>query len=302
MSYRHFSILTAVILTVSFCLFLVGYEKHALIQAQARIETHARIIEDAMWNYNHLGASEYLALAANTDNYEAMTVTHHNGEIFQAIQQDPPGSFEGLLIGLHLIPRVPLLAQVEYKGNIIGWVEATWLPRSIYVHAYIFFAAVMVYIVIFLYLRVLKAKKVLEDRVQERTAELSSSNRALKREIDDHAIAEAALRTSEEKHRLLAANITDVIWTMDLEMNFTYISPVATKMQGWDPEEIDTLTLASQISADSIEMVAKILADNLAEGEKSGNYNRSVTLEIDLFRKDGTTFPDGSDGVFRPRR
>lgn len=291
MSYRHFSILTAVILTVSFCLFLVGYEKHALIQAQARIETHARIIEDAMWNYNHLGASEYLALAANTDNYEAMTVTHHNGEIFQAIQQDPPGSFEGLLIGLHLIPRVPLLAQVEYKGNIIGWVEATWLPRSIYVHAYIFFAAVMVYIVIFLYLRVLKAKKVLEDRVQERTAELSSSNRALKREIDDHAIAEAALRTSEEKHRLLAANITDVIWTMDLEMNFTYISPVATKMQGWDPEEIDTLTLASQISVDSIEMVAKILADNLAEGEISGNYNRSVTLEIDLFRKDGTTFP-----------
>ena len=291
MSHRHISILTAILLTASFCLFVVGYEKHALVQAQARIETHARIIEDAMWNYNHLGASEYLALAADTYHYESLTVTHHNGDIFQEIQTEKPGPFESFLIRLHLIPRVPLLAQVEYKGNIIGWVEATWLPRSIYVYAYVFFAAVLVYIVIILYLRVLKAKNVMEERVQERTTELLSANRALKREIDDHAVAEKALRASEEKHRLLAANISDVIWTMDLEMNFTYVSPAAAKMQGWSLEEIKTLTLASLISAESIDMVANILADNLAEGAKKGDYNRSVTLEIDQFRKDGTLFP-----------
>ncbi len=87
---------------------------------------------------------------------------------------------------------------------------------------------------------------------------------------------------------------------MDLEMNFTYVSPVAAKMQGWSLEEIKTLTLASLISAASIDMVANILADNLAEGEKTGNYNRSVTLEIDQFRKDGTPITDGSDGIFRP--
>ncbi len=208
MSHRQISILTAILLTASFCLFVVGYEKHALVQAQARVETHARIIEDAMWNYNHLGASEYLTLAADTYHYESLTVTHHNGDIFQEIRTEKPGPFESFLIRLHLIPRVPLLAQVEYRGNIIGWVEATWLPRWIYVFAYVFFAAVLVYIVIFLYLRVLKAKNVMEDRVQERTTELLSSNRALKREIDDHAIAEKALRASEEQHRLLAANIS----------------------------------------------------------------------------------------------
>ena len=291
MSHRHISILTAILLTASFCLFVVGYEKHALVQAQARIETHARIIEDAMWNYNHLGASEYLELAADTYNYESLTVTHHNGDIFQEIKTAKPGVFESFLIRLHLIRRVPLLAQVEYKGNIIGWVEATWLPRSIYVYAYVFFAAVLVYIVIILYLRVLKAKNVMEERVQERTTELLSANRALKREIDDHAVAEKALRASEEKHRLLAANINDVIWTMDLEMNFTYVSPATTRMHGWRLEEIKTLTLASLISAESIDMVANILADNLAEGAKKGDYNRSVTLEIDQFRKDGTLFP-----------
>jgi len=291
MSHRQINILTAILLTVSFCLFVVGYEKYTLVRAQARIETHARIIQDAMWNYNHLGASEYLALAADTDNYQSLTVTHHNGDIFQEIRTEKPGPFESFLIHLHLIPRVHLLAQVEYKGNIIGWVEAIWLPRSIYVYAYVFFAAVMVYIVIFLYLRVLKAKNVMEDRVQERTAELLSSNRALKQEIDNHAIAEKALRASEEKHRLLAANINDVIWTMDLEMNFTYVSPATTRMHGWQLEEIRTLKLDSLISAASLDMVANILADNLAEAAKTGDYNRSVTLEIDQYRKDGTQFP-----------
>jgi PAS domain-containing protein len=92
-------------------------------------------------------------------------------------------------------------------------------------------------------MRVLRAKHVLEDRVEERTAELVNSNRALKREIDERISAEEALRASEEKHRLLAANINDVIWTMDLEMNYTYISPVVTKMHGWDAEEIESLTL-----------------------------------------------------------
>jgi hypothetical protein len=129
MSYRNISILTAIMFALSFGLFVMGYEKHALIQAQARIETHARIIEDAMWNYNHLGASEYLALAADTDRYESLTATHHNGDIFQEIRPENANSFEKLLIRLGLIPRVPLMARVEYRGNVIGWVEAIWLPR-----------------------------------------------------------------------------------------------------------------------------------------------------------------------------
>jgi hypothetical protein len=51
MSKRNISMLTAILFALSFGLFVRAYEKHALIQAQTRIETHARIIEDAMWNY-----------------------------------------------------------------------------------------------------------------------------------------------------------------------------------------------------------------------------------------------------------
>jgi len=36
---------------------------------------------------------------------------------------------------------------------------------------------------------------------------------------------EQALRVSEQRYRLLADNITNVIWTIDLNENFTYVSP-----------------------------------------------------------------------------
>jgi len=291
MSHRHIHLLTAVLLALMFCAFVIGYEKHALTEAQERIQTHARIIEDAMWNYNHLGASEYLALAAETHGYESLTVTHHNGDVFQDIRTDSVGRLEQLLIRLRLIPRVPLIAHVEYRGNIIGWVEATWLSRSIYIHAYVFFAAVLIYLVVFLYLRVLKSKKVLEDRVQERTAELLASNQALKKEIDERIHAEEALRASEQQYRLLADNINDVIWTMDLDFNYTYISPVAVKMHGWSLEALKTLTIDQIMPPESIDMAASLLAGHIAEGERTGDYIRSVTMELDLFRQDGTTFP-----------
>ena len=291
MNHRHIYILTAVLLAVFFGLFIMGYEKHALVGAQARIQTHARIIEDAMWNYNHTGAAEYLALAADTHNYESLMVTHHDGGVFQNIRIEKRGHLEQWLIRLHLIPRVPLKAAVEYNGNLIGWVEAVWLPRSIYIYAYVFFATVLIYAVIFLYLRVLKAKKVLEDRVQARTSELLSSNRALKREIHERALAEEALRASEEKYRLLTVSINDVIWTMDLEMTFTHISLAASRMLGWDLEELSTLTLDQLLPESSLEMVANLFAKQLAEGQKTGHYTTAVTVEVDQYRKDGTTLP-----------
>jgi two-component system cell cycle sensor histidine kinase/response regulator CckA len=291
MSHRHINLLAAVVLALSFCLFVYGYEKHALVQAQERIETHARIIQDAMWNFNHLGAAEYLALAAETHGYESLTVTHHSGEIFQEIRPDPPGRFERLLIRLHLIPRVPLLARVEYQGNVIGWVEAVWLSRAIYVCGYVFFATLLVYMVVCLYLRGVRAKKDLEDRVLERTSELLTANRALQREIDERIAAEEALRASEEKHRLLAANLKDVIWTMDLAMNYTYVSPAAVTMHGWHADELKTLTIEKVLPPASLETAATLLAEQLAEGEKTGDYRRAVTVEIDLYKRDGSTFP-----------
>jgi diguanylate cyclase (GGDEF)-like protein/PAS domain S-box-containing protein len=49
---------------------------------------------------------------------------------------------------------------------------------------------------------------------------------------------ENKLRESEERHRLLADHASDVIWTMDIEGKFTYVSPSVEKLRGYTPEEV----------------------------------------------------------------
>ena len=64
----------------------------------------------------------------------------------------------------------------------------------------------------------IKAYDELETRVKKRTAELTETNKALQTQIVKRKQAGEDLIKSEEKYRLLAENVTDVIWTMDLDM------------------------------------------------------------------------------------
>jgi diguanylate cyclase (GGDEF)-like protein/PAS domain S-box-containing protein len=58
------------------------------------------------------------------------------------------------------------------------------------------------------------------------------------RDITEIKAIEAKLQQSEERHRLLADNAADVIWTMDLEGRFTYVSPSVKKLRGYTVEEV----------------------------------------------------------------
>jgi PAS domain S-box-containing protein len=286
MKQKSVSLITAIVLTIAFCTFIMVYEKRTLVEARSRIDAHARIIEDAVWNFNHQGVDEYLKLAAFKDRYESLRVTHHNGERFQEIQIRPTTGLDRLLVAVRLMPRVQLESHVQHLGNIIGRVEAVWIPDTIYVHAYVFLALVMVFAIIQLYLRLLKSKARLEERVEARTAELTASNLELKQEIEEHARAEAALRASEQKHRLLSENINDVIWAMDLDLNYTYISPVATKVHGWDPAYRATLTAEKALTPASLRKASRLFAEQIAIGERTGDYSRTIVTDLEVIRKD----------------
>lgn len=64
-----------------------------------------------------------------------------------------------------------------------------------------------------------------------------------------------ALRQSEARHRLLTDHASDVIWTMDLVGNITYVSPSVQRQRGFTAEEVMQQHVTEALTADSAQLV-----------------------------------------------
>ncbi|MCU0554794.1 MAG: PAS domain S-box protein [Syntrophales bacterium] len=112
------------------------------------------------------------------------------------------------------------------------------------------------------------------------------------RDITERMRMEEKLRRSEERYRLMADNIRDLIWTMDLRMNLDYVSPSMRTMYGYTPEEAKGFRFEKLLTPDAVQKVLalyRVIKGLMAQGTLSGK-GFSETLVLEHVRKDGSTF------------
>jgi PAS domain S-box-containing protein len=96
----------------------------------------------------------------------------------------------------------------------------------------------------------------LEERIRERTAELTSTNKELQQEIRERRQVARALRESEEKYRLLVETANEAIFiAQDGAIKFP--NPKTIEMTGYSEREVMAMPFVNLIHPDDREMVVE---------------------------------------------
>lgn len=106
--------------------------------------------------------------------------------------------------------------------------------------------------------------------------------------ITDRKITEKELKKSEERYRFITDNSTDVIWTMNLEGWFTFVSPSVYHLRGYTPEEVIEKPVVDAISPGSVGLAMQIM-NNTHEKVKAGLRPEPEFFEVEQPCKDGST-------------
>jgi diguanylate cyclase (GGDEF)-like protein/PAS domain S-box-containing protein len=117
---------------------------------------------------------------------------------------------------------------------------------------------------------------------------IGRNNRRLQLALTASQEARTALHVSEERHRLLADNASDVIWTMDFTGRFTYVSPSVERLRGYSVAEVMEQSLVQYLTPASAKIAQEGLA-RLIEARQIHQQMIDFRAELEQVCKHGGT-------------
>lgn len=239
-----------------------------------RRERHTGFLSAATFspaeNYINMLPESYLGLEAayitdspafNSDNFAPEILAIMNSRNYAKEQF----SFMGDTV--HLVARgsYPLTNEVQSPNR--WWAVSIGLLLTVWICSLLYFSRV----------KTARMSALVEQRtrdLEERTGKLTEVNEAL--------------AESEVRYRMLADNVSDVIFTCDETSVCTYISPSVIHQTGFTPDEYLGKPFHEQMTGYSADRFKRSLIKVLTQDDMARTPRHGITLEYEVFCKDGS--------------
>ena len=93
-----------------------------------------------------------------------------------------------------------------------------------------------------------------------------------------------------ELHRLVIDSISDTAWIAAINYNLMWVSPSISQQRGFSPEELICIPLEKQMTSASFVELRTFITEHTKISQENNQRSSTGTLELELHRKDGTTF------------
>ncbi len=111
----------------------------------------------------------------------------------------------------------------------------------------------------------------------------------LEKSEEEYKISETSLLENLAKYKLLAENISDNLWILDLKtQKFLYTNPSVKNLTGYEQAEAITLSLEQIFLPGSLKIINKTIKDEVEKDEQE-DPDRSTTIELEMYHKNGHT-------------
>ncbi|MBU8891921.1 MAG: PAS domain S-box protein [Bacteroidales bacterium] len=143
----------------------------------------------------------------------------------------------------------------------------------------------------------LQAESVYLKNIAEKANEINEQKNNFKALYEEHKslneelhIAKDEIEESEKKYKLLTENSTDVIWTMDLDFNYLYLSSSSKRITNYSLEERKKVANSGLFKDESLLNARTIIDDLLKIYKNEPHKAPPFTFELEGRRKDKTLF------------